>query len=182
MPYKTILADPPWTFRYVPTQGGAPYPTMSTQQLKAMGPQVQKLAAASAHLYVWTTHVHLPDALLVIRDWGFRYIQPLFWFKVRMGLGFYYRNYVELLLFAVRGRLRLSRRDLPNYVVEPRTQHSRKPQAGYRLMEVASPGPRLELFARDRREGWDSWGNEVDCDVRLEVPELAEESSRCPAN
>ena len=175
MKYKTILADPPWTFRHRSTRGAVSYPTLSVQQLTDMGPQIRNLAATNAHLYLWTTHVHLPDALEAIGAWGFRYIQPLFWFKVKMGLGFYYRNFIEILLFAVRGRLRLSRRDLPNYIVESRTKHSRKPLAAYRMIELGSPAPRIELFARERREGWSAWGNDVESDVVLSVPDSQKE-------
>lgn len=177
MQYETIMVDPPWRFRYRPPRGAVSYPTLSVQQLIDMGSQVQRLTAPNAHLYMWSTDVHLPDALLVIQAWGFRYIQIITWFKVRMGLGFYFRHSTEPLLYAVRGKGRLNRRDLPNYVVEPRTRHSRKPEAAYRLMEVASPEPRLELFARKRREGWDAWGNEVDCDVDLQVPAIRKETA-----
>ena len=177
MKYTTILADPPWTFRHRSTRGAVSYPTLAVQQLKDMGPQIQDLAATDAHLYIWTTHVHLPDALQVIDAWGYRYIQPIKWFKKTMGLGYYFRSHTEILLFGVRGRLRLLRRDLPDYIVEQRTQHSRKPQAAYRLMEVASPEPRLELFARERREGWDAWGNEVECDIDLQVPAVRKETA-----
>lgn len=175
MKYKTIMADPPWRFRVRPSQGAVPYPTLSTQQLVAMGPQVQSLAHTNSHLYLWSTHSHLPDALAIIEAWGFRYIQVITWFKQRMGLGFYFRHFTEPLLFSVRGNLRVFRRDLPSYFVERSTQHSRKPQAAYRLMEVASPGPRLELFARHRRDGWDAWGNEVRCNVELNVPAMRKE-------
>lgn len=170
--YQTILADPPWTFRYRSTRGAVTYPTLSAQQLIGMGPQIQNLAALNCHLYFWSTHVHLPDAFDIIEAWGFRYVQVINWFKVRMGLGYYFRHFTEPLLFAVRGNLRLKRRDLPSYIVEPRTKHSKKPQAAYRLIEVASPGPRLELFARERREGWSAWGNEVLSDVTLDVPDM----------
>lgn len=175
MNYTTIMADPPWTFRHRSTRGGVPYPTLSVQQLRGMGPQIHKLAATNAHLYLWTTHVHLPDALQVMDARGYRYIQPIQWFKEAMGLGYYFRNYTELLLFAVRGNLRLLRRDLPDYIVERRTDHSRKPQAAYRLIEAASPGPRLELFARQRRDDWHAWGDEVDCDIDLIVPATVKE-------
>jgi N6-adenosine-specific RNA methylase IME4 len=182
MKYKTIYADPPWTFRHRTTRGAVPYSTLSVQQLKDMGPQIQDLAATDAHLYMWVTHVHLPDALKIITAWGFRYIQPLFWFKVKMGLGFYYRNFIELLLFSVRGRLRLSRRDLPNYIVEARTKHSQKPKAAYRMIEIGSPAPRVELFARERRDSWDAWGNEVASDICLDVPVCGEEAPRWQPN
>ncbi len=177
MQYKTILADPPWTYRNRPPRGRTPYSTLTTAELVAMGSQIQALAAPNAHLYLWSTHAHLADALAVIEAWGFRYVQALIWFKTQMGLGSYFRHYTEPLLFAVRGDLRLLRRDLPSYFVEPRTKHSRKPQAAYRLMEIASLGPRLELFARERREGWAVWGNEVESDVVLNVPAIDKESA-----
>lgn len=178
MKYKTILADPPWTFRCRPSEGGVPYPTLSTKQLIAMGPQIQNFAAPKAHLYLWSTDSHVGEAFQVIEAWGFRYIQIITWFKDRMGLGFHFRHFTEPLLFAVRGNLRLFRRDLPSYFVEHSTQHSRKPQAAYRLMEVASPSPRLELFARERRDGWDSWGDEVASDICLDVPACGEGETR----
>ena len=169
--YKTIYADPPWTFRHRTTRGAVPYSTLSVRQLKDMGPQIQNFAAPKAHLYLWSTDSHVGDAFQVIEAWGFRYIQIITWFKNRTGLGFYFRHHTEQLLFAVRGQLPLRRRDLPNYFVEPRTQHSRKPEAAYRLIEVASPSPRLELFARHRREGWDAWGDEIQSDVSIRVPD-----------
>lgn len=178
MIYKTIMTDPPWTFRYRPTHGGVHYPTLSTRQLIAMGPQIKKLAAPNCHLYLWSTCVHLPDALSVIEAWGFKYIQTLTWFKKRMGLGFYYRHYTEPLLFSVRGQLPIPRRNLPDYFVETRTKHSRKPMAAYRMIEIGSPSPRIELFARERRDGWDAWGNEVVSDISLDVPNCEEGESR----
>lgn len=178
MQYKTIMADPPWTFRRRPTEGAVPYPTLSTQQLIAMGPQIQALAAPNCHLYMWSTHSHLADALTVIGAWGFRYIQFITWHKFRMGLGHYYRHVTEPLLFAVRGHLRLKRRDLVSIIHEVRTRHSRKPKAAYRLIEAGSPGPRLELFARQRRDGWDAWGNEVTSDICLDAPTFAEGVTR----
>lgn len=178
MKYKTILADPPWTFRHRSSRGAVTYPTLSVQQLIDMAPQVEKLANPNCHLYLWCTHVHLPDAFEIIEAWGFRYIQVITWFKPPMGLGFYFRQFTEPLLFCVRGRLRLSRRDLPNYVVEPRTMHSCKPIAVYRMIELGSHAPRLELFARERREGWHSWGNEVASDICLDVPACGEGETR----
>lgn len=173
--YKTIYTDAPWDFRHRSTRGAVSYPTLLVRQLIGMAPQIQALTAPNAHLYLWSTDVHLPDALEVIQAWGFRYIQLITWFKNRTGLGFYFRHHTEQLLFAVRGQLPLRRRDLPNYFIEPRTQHSRKPEAAYRLIEVASPSPRLELFARHRRDGWDAWGNEVQSDVSIQVPDRKKE-------
>lgn len=170
MQYKTILADPPWTYRNRPPRGRTPYSTLTMAQLVAMGSQIRAVAAGNCHLYLWSTNAHLADALAVIEAWGFRYVQALIWFKTQMGLGSYFRHFTEPLLFSVRGNLRLLRRDLPSYFVERRTAHSRKPQAAYRLMEIASPAPRIELFARQRRQGWSTWGNEVDCDIDLYVP------------
>lgn len=175
MKYKTLVADPPWTFKYRPTQGAVPYPTLSTPQLIAMGPQIQDLAATDSHLYLWSTHSHLADALGVIGAWGFRFIQAIPWDKERMGLGHYFRNRTELLLFAVRGHLRLKRRDLVAFIREVRREHSRKPEAAYRLIEAGSPGPRLELFARRCRDGWDAWGNEIQSAISIRVPDQKKE-------
>lgn len=169
--YPCILAAPPWLFRMVPPEGRPPYRLLSTERLIAWGPQIQRVVSPNAHLWMWSTHSHLHDALHVIEAWGFRYVQFAPWIKLRMGLGHYLRSASEPLLFAVRGRLRVERRDLCALIEERSTRHSRKPEAAYRLIEAASPGPRLELFARTRRKGWDAWGNEVPSEIYLPPPE-----------
>jgi len=152
------------------SEGGLPYPSLQTDQIERMRSQVLQYMARNAHLYLWTTHSHLPDALKVMDAWGFVYKHLITWFKDRMGLGYYFRNHTEFLLFGVRGSLSTRANDLLDYVEERATQHSRKPGAAYTLIERASPGPRLELFARRRRLGWSVWGNEVSSDISLVVP------------
>lgn len=136
-----------------------------------MGDQITRLAAEHAHLYLWATHAHLPDALEVMKAWDFRYVQVIPWDKMRMGLGHYFRHCTELLLFGVRGRLGIPRRNLLALIRERSSRHSQKPEKAYELIEAASPGPRLELFARCTRPGWDVWGNEVLSDIELVVPQ-----------
>lgn len=171
--YATILADPPWQFQNR-TGKVAPehrrllrYPTMELQEI--MDLPVGKLAAATSHLYLWVPNALLPQGLLVMEAWGFTYKSNLVWYKVRKdggpdgrGVGFYFRNVTELILFGVRGSMRTlqpGRRQV-NILATQKREHSRKPDEIYDLVEECSPGPYLELFARFRRNGWDQWGNE----------------------
>lgn len=171
--YATILADPPWQFQNR-TGKIAPehkrllrYPTMLVDEIAAM--PVPGLCAASAHLYLWVPNALLHEGLRVMRAWGFTYKSNLVWFKVRKdggpdgrGVGFYFRNVTELVLFGVRGRLRTlppGRRQV-NLLSSRKREHSRKPDEIYDVIEACSPGPYLELFARFRREQWHQWGNE----------------------
>jgi N6-adenosine-specific RNA methylase IME4 len=161
---RTIVADPPWPFRdRLPGPGrGAVrhYPSMTLEALSAL--PVGSRAAADAHLYVWCTNTHLREGLDLVAAWGFRYKTMLTWIKTgRLGMGHYYRGNTEHVLFAARGRLPVLRHDLQNHFTAPASgQHSAKPEAFYDLVELMSPAPRLELFARRQRLGWDTWGNE----------------------
>lgn len=146
------------------------YATMTTDALCDLGPEVAGCAADRAHLYLWSTGVHLPDALRVMSAWGFEYVTYLVWAKQpasRLGLGYYFRSVTELVLFGRRGRLRTQDRTLPNLFSAPRGRHGAKPATFLDLVQRASPGPYLELFARCSgpgcdcsacRLGWDSWG------------------------
>lgn len=172
-PYATILADPPWQFQNR-TGKVAPehrrllrYPTMELKEILEL--PVAKLAAARSHLYLWVPNALLPEGLRVMEAWGFTYRSNLVWYKVRKdggpdgrGVGFYFRNVTELLLFGVRGRMRTlppGRRQV-NLLCSRKREHSRKPDLIYDIIEACSPGPYLELFARFKRPGWDQWGNE----------------------
>ncbi len=171
--YSTILADPPWQFQNR-TGKVAPehrrllrYPTMNLEEIKQL--PVGKLAAAKSHLYLWVPNALMQEGLEVMRDWGFTYKTNLVWFKVRKdggpdgrGVGFYFRNVTELILFGVRGSMRTLQpgRTQVNLFSTRKREHSRKPDELYGLIEDCSPGPYVELFARFKRSGWHQWGNE----------------------
>ena len=174
--YRTILADPPWQFQNR-TGKMAPehkrlnrYGTMSLDDIKAM--PVGDTAAETAHLYLWVPNALLPDGLEVMRAWGFQYKSNLVWHKIRKdggsdgrGVGFYFRNVTELILFGVRGKKARTLdpgRTQVNYMSSQKREHSRKPDEQYRLIEACSPGPYLELFARGTRPNWTIWGNQAD--------------------
>jgi len=145
------------------------YSTMSFEAIKSL--RVQQVAAKNAHLYLWVPNALLPDGLDVMKAWGFRYVSNIVWAKRRKdggpdgrGVGFYFRNVTELLVFGVRGSMRTlapGRRQV-NMIETRKREHSRKPDEQYDLIESCSPGPYLELFARYPRPAWTIWGDESD--------------------
>lgn len=171
--FATILADPPWRFTNR-TGKVAPehrrldrYSTMSLEAIKDI--DVASVAAKNAHLYLWVPNALLPEGMDVMRAWGFRYVSNIVWAKRRKdggpdgrGVGFYFRNVTELLLFGVRGSLRTlaPARSQVNMIETRKREHSRKPDEQYELIESCSPGAYLELFARHPRSGWTVWGDE----------------------
>ena len=173
--FGTILADPPWQF-VNRTGKVAPehrrlgrYSTLDLTAIACL--PVAAHAMPTAHLYLWVPNALLPDGLAVMKAWGFAYKANIVWHKVRKdggpdgrGVGFYFRNVTELLLFGVRGpkarTLAAGRRQV-NFIATRKREHSRKPDEQYGLMEACSPGPYLELFARGPRPGWTGWGNEA---------------------
>lgn len=173
--YGTILADPPWQFSNR-TGKVAPehkrlnrYGTLALDEIKAI--PVASKAAAASHLYLWVPNALLQEGMDVLSAWGFQYKTNLVWHKIRKdggpdgrGVGFYFRNTTELILFGTRGKLRTLQpgRSQVNIIKSRKQEHSRKPDEHYRIIEECSPGPRLELFARGRRSGWDVWGNQSD--------------------
>ncbi len=173
--YSTVLVDPPWRFQNR-TGKVAPehrrlhrYETMTTDEIAAL--PVARYMREKSHLYLWCPNALLPDALQIMQAWGFTYKTNLVWLKVRKdggpdgrGVGFYFRNVTELLLFGVKGRMRTldpGRRQV-NLFTERKREHSRKPVCSYEIIEQCSPGPYLELFARERMQGWTQWGDQVD--------------------
>lgn len=172
--FSTILADPPWRFTNR-TGKVAPehkrlrrYDTMSIDQI--CGLDVASLAEANCHLYLWCPNALLPWGLQVMEAWGFGYKGNLVWYKIRKdggpdgrGVGFYFRNVTELLLFGVRGKMRTlpPGRSQVNIIRTRKREHSRKPTESYEVIESCSPGPYLELFARETRRGWVQWGDEL---------------------
>lgn len=180
--FSTVLADPPWQFANR-TGKVAPehrrldrYSTLPLDQIKEL--PVSEVTATNAHLYLWVPNALLPDGLDVMREWGFRYVSNLVWAKRRKdggpdgrGVGFYFRNVTELILFGVKGRMRTLQpgRSQVNMIETRKREHSRKPDEQYDLIEACSPGPFLELFARHQRPGWTVWGDESDGHTRGQV-------------
>lgn len=172
--FGAVLADPPWQFRNR-TGKVAPehrrlnrYATLKQAEIEAI--PVSVACADAAHLYLWAPNALLQAGLDVMERWGFTYKTNLVWHKVRKdggpdgrGVGFYFRNTTELVLFGVRGRLRTlapGRRQV-NIIRSRKREHSRKPDELYEIIEACSPGPYLELFARGRRsERWTAWGDQ----------------------
>jgi N6-adenosine-specific RNA methylase IME4 len=173
--FSTILVDPPWRFQNR-TGKMAPehrrlrrYRTLEAEEIRNL--PVAQYAREKSHLYLWCPNALLEEGLSIVKAWGFTYKTNIVWLKIRKdggpdgrGVGFYFRNVTELLLFGVKGRMRTlapGRRQV-NVIARRKREHSRKPQEQYDLIEQCSPGPYLELFARERIPGWTCWGDEVD--------------------
>jgi len=183
--YKTILADPPWQFQNR-TGKVAPehkrlnrYPTMTLDSIKAL--PVQEVSDEYSHLYLWVPNALLPEGLEVMKAWGFSYKGNIVWEKVRKdgqpdgrGVGFYFRNVTELLLFGIRGqknnRTLAPGRSQVNILRTMKREHSRKPDEIFPIIEACSPGPYLELFARGERDGWKLWGDQANLEYEPTWP------------
>lgn len=191
--FRTVLADPPWPYRSpraVVGNGGRGaqngtaadiiqadvtqhYNVMSLEEIKSL--PVRSLVANNAHLYLWTTNSFVREAHDVARSWGFEPKTIITWVKTRhdqphapsMRTGYWFRSATEHVVFAVRGKLRLTGPAAPTAFHSPRLPHSVKPDSFYTLVEEQSPGPYLELFARRSRYGWERWGNELEATVDL---------------
>lgn len=182
--FGTVLADPPWRFQNK-TGKVAPehrrlsrYGTLSFEEIEAL--PLPDIAAPISHLYLWCPNALLPQGLSALRAWGFTYKSNIVWHKVRKdggsdgrGVGFYFRNVTELLLFGTRGKnartLAPGRRQV-NYIATRKREHSRKPDEIYPLIEACSFGPYLELFARGVRPNWAVWGLEADASYQPRWP------------
>lgn len=173
--FGTVLADPPWRFSNR-TGKMAPehrrlsrYSTMSHEDILSL--PIADLVLPQSHLYLWVPNALIAEGLEVMKAWGFTYKTNLIWYKVRKdggpdgrGVGFYFRNVTEMILFGVRGQLRTlppGRRQV-NIITSRKREHSRKPEELYDIIEQCSPGPYLELFARFKRQNWHQWGDEID--------------------
>lgn len=173
--FGTILADPPWQFqnrtgKIAPEHKRlARYSTLTLQEIKEI--PVSVVAKPLSHLYLWVPNAMLKEGLEVMKAWGFEYKTNIVWHKVRKdggpdgrGVGFYFRNTTELVLFGIRGRIRTFKpgRTQVNIIRSQKREHSRKPDELYPIIEACSPGPYLELFARGERKKWFQWGNQVE--------------------
>ncbi len=172
--FGTILADPPWLFQNR-TGKVAPehkrlyrYHTMTNQEILEM--PVDEIALPQSHLYLWVPNALVELGLQVMRSWGFEYKTMLIWYKIRKdggpdrrGVGFYFRNVTEVILFGTRGHIRTFQpgRRQENIILSQKRGHSIKPDELFPIIESCSPGPYLELFARRNRSGWVSWGDEI---------------------
>lgn len=184
-----MVADPPWQYGDSlpgPRRGATThYRTLSLSDIALLGDLLQPELADDAHLYMWFTNAFVGDAHVLARNWGFEPKTVLTWVKVkksaaaeykdrsdlapesediRIGMGWYYRNSTEHVLFATRGKLPPLVRNEHNVIIAERTTHSRKPAEFYQKVIRVSPGPRLELFAREKREGFTPWGDEAAVD------------------
>jgi N6-adenosine-specific RNA methylase IME4 len=159
--FGTIYADPPWIYGNQSTRGatGDHYVGLSVDEICAL--PVAKLTAADSHLHLWTTNAFLFDSKRVMEAWGFTYKSCYVWVKPQIGMGNYWRVSHEFLLMGVRGTLTFEDHSLRSWGEFKRSQHSAKPERIRDLIHKASPGPRLELFARRAVEGWTCWGNEI---------------------
>lgn len=180
--YTTIYADPPWQFsnrsgKIAPENKKLTrYETMTLDEIKAL--PVGEIAADAAHLYLWVPNALLPEGLEVLKSWGFTYKTNLIWEKVRKdggpdgrGVGFYFRNVTEILLFGVKTKRKNDTfrtlqpgRSQVNLLRSMKREHSKKPDEFINLIESCSPGPYIELFARGTRDNWAMWGNQANED------------------
>ena len=178
--FATIMADPPWRFqnrtgKVAPEHKRlARYPTMKLDEICAL--PVTDHVEDRAHCYLWVPNALLPEGLQVLSAWGFQYKSNIIWHKIRKdggsdgrGVGFYFRNVTEILLFGVRGKnartLAPGRRQVNLFGTRKR-EHSRKPDEQYDIIESCSWGPYLELFGRGKRKNWTVWGNQADDDYK----------------
>jgi len=173
--FRTILADPPWQFTNR-TGKVAPehkrlsrYATLALRDIMEI--PVHLAVDTASHLYLWVPNALLSAGLDVMKAWGFTYKTNIIWHKIRKdggpdgrGVGFYFRNTTEIILFGIRGRLRTLSpgRSQVNIIKARKREHSRKPDEQYEIIEACSPGPYLELFARGTRPGWATWGNQAE--------------------
>ena len=193
--FGTVLADPPWRF-HNRTGKVAPehrrlsrYETLSVEEIAEL--PIADYVDEVAHCYLWVPNALLPFGLAVLESWGFEYKTNLIWHKIRKdggsdgrGVGFYFRNVTEVILFGVRGKgartLQPGRRQV-NLIATRKREHSRKPDEQYEIIEGCSWGPYLELFGRGQREGWTMWGDQAEAEYEPDWPTYAYNSAAATA-
>lgn len=142
------------------------YPTLSVAEICDL--PIVDITAKDSMLFLWTTTPMLPDAFKVMEAWGFKYKTAIYWRKIMsLGMGFWFRGQVEICLFGIKGKIRAFRCQEPNFIQSKARKHSQKPEEFFALIEPYALKPRIELFARDKRKGWDCWGNEIKSDISL---------------
>ena len=164
--YRLILADPAWKYNNVRTGGsmnsGAAhhYNTMSMSELFAL--DIPSISEKDSVLFLWVTVPLLPEGIDLLKHWGFKYKTAIFWRKIMsLGMGFWFRGQVEVCLLGVRGKVKAFRSQRINIIESKVRRHSQKPEEMYELIESLGIDSKIELFAREKRSGWDSWGDEL---------------------
>jgi len=167
MKYRTILADPPWQYRNKKTGGSMKsgsafkYLTMSTKEICNLS-VIKEISAKDSVLFLWATIPMLQDAFKVMDSWGFVYKTSIIWRKIMsLGMGFWFRGQCEICLVGIKGKIKAFRCQKANFIQSKARKHSQKPEEFFNLIEPVISYPAIELFARERREKWDSWGNEA---------------------
>lgn len=174
MKYNIIYADPPWSYRNKRTGGSmisgseAKYSVMSIEDIAKL--PVIDIADKNSALFLWTTTPMLQDAFYIMNEWGFKYKTAIYWRKIMsLGMGYWYRGQVEVCLLGIRGKVKAFRIQKANFIQTKALRHSQKPKEMRKLIEATKLEPRIELFAREKVEGWDCWGNEIESDIELNI-------------
>ena len=176
--YQIIYADPPWEVKAGPPWASngksqdLSYPTLAIKQIKSL--PVRTITDENCHLYLWTINKYIYESYEVARAWGFNPSCLLTWCKPRhgLGLGGTFVQTTEHLLFCRKGTLKANKRIDTSWFEHKRLSHSVKPEMfADMIVEASGDLPRIELFSRRKRLGWDCWGNEVDSDIELEIPQ-----------
>lgn len=166
--YSVIVADPPWQYRNKNTGGSmksgssAKYPTMSLEEICSL--PVQSICEKDSVLFLWGTTPLADYPIEVMKRWGFHYKTKIYWRKIMsLGMGYWFRGQVEECFVGIKGNVKAFRLQKPNFIQSKVRKHSQKPEEFFQLIEPAiqNLNPKIELFARERRDGWDCWGNEV---------------------
>ena len=164
--YKLILADPPWSYDNLHTGRNMnhgvidKYLTLSVEELKQF--PISNISQDDSYLFMWVTSPLLPEGIEVFKSWGYTYKAAIYWDKdTKGGLGYWLRGCVEICLLGKKGNVPPLRLQYPNIIKQKITKHSQKPNKLYEMIESLNINPKIELFSRNNREGWDSWGNQV---------------------
>jgi len=158
--YRTIVVDPPWKYQDTGSRATGDYPLMSVEEIIQF--EIERFCLPECHLYLWATNAFLHDGFHVLEAWGFQYKNIITWKKNKIGMGHWMRNITEHCLFAVKGNLKTDLSNQVNFIEGKLREHSRKPEEFYRLVESLSPEPRIDIFGRERRRGWEVFGVEPD--------------------
>lgn len=169
--YKVIYADPPWKYdnehtgRNLDSGASDKYQVLSVEEICAL--PVQNIADKECVLFLWVTVPFLEDGFKVLKAWNFKYKTAIFWRKIMsLGMGYWFRGQVEVCLLGVRGNVKAFRSQRPNFIQSKIGHHSKKPYEMYGIIESLELGPKIELFARHKRVGWDAWGNQLPREIQ----------------